>query len=278
MKVLGMAGGVLLTLLAVALVGLRIRPRPFARYEPRSGEVKTVPLQEGLPAPVARFYRMLYGDAVPVVESAVITGRGPLRIRGISFPGRFRFVHLAGEGYRHYIQATFFGLPVLTVNERYLSGTSFFETPFGVIDNTPKVNQGANLGLWGETIWYPAALMTESGVRWEPVDTTTAVLVVPFAGGGPGPFGEQDQRFIARFDPVTGLLRFLESMRYKGEQAEDKTLWINEALSWSEVDGHRLPLVGAVTWFDEGTPWAVFTVEDIVLNVDVSEAIRAAGP
>jgi hypothetical protein len=279
MKVLGIVIGVLVGLVLLVVVGLRVKPRPFAPYAARGdGAPATAPLPDGLPAPVDRFYRSLYGDTVPVVTSAVITGRGPLRIMGITFPGRFRFIHQAGMGYRHYIEVTVFGLPLLTVNERYLDGESLFETPGGVIDNDPQVNQGANLGLWGEMIWYPAAWLTAPGVRWEPVDEVTAVLVVPFAGGGPGPFGETDQRFIARFDPDTGLLRYLESMRYKGEQAETKMLWINEARAWDEVGEWLIPTVGAVTWFDEGTPWAVFTVEELVVNVDVSEAIRAEGP
>jgi hypothetical protein len=59
-------------------------------------------------------------------------------------------------------------------------------------------------------------------VRWEPLDEQTAVLIVLL--------GEQEQRFVARFDPETGILHFLESMRYKGKDSERKTLWINEAL------------------------------------------------
>jgi hypothetical protein len=33
-----------------------------------------MPLPDGLPAPVERFYRQVYGDDVPRIESAVITG------------------------------------------------------------------------------------------------------------------------------------------------------------------------------------------------------------
>ena len=42
-------------------------------------------------------------------------------------------------------------------------------------------------------------------------------------------------------------------------------------------NGTTLPAIGAVTWFDDGTPWAVFTVEDLVYNVDVREYVRAKG-
>jgi hypothetical protein len=67
-------------------------------------------------------------------------------------------------------------------------------------------------------------------------------------------------------------------LRYKGTDSEDKTLWINEALEWSTLDGNPRPTVSAATWFDEGTPWAVFTVEGVRLNVEVGEYIQAKGP
>jgi hypothetical protein len=73
------------------------------------------------------------------------------------------------------------------------------------------------------------------------------------------------------------MLHFLESMRYKGTDSDGKTLWINEALEWDTIDGHTIPAVGAVTWFDEGTPWAVFTVEDVRYNVDVEDTIQQKG-
>jgi hypothetical protein len=37
-------------------------------------------------------------------------------------------------------------------------------------------------------------------------------------------------------------------------------------------------MVSAATWFDEGTPWAVFSIEDIRTNVDVEQYIEAKGP
>ncbi|MGI6317997.1 MAG: hypothetical protein ACOX1J_04595 [Dethiobacteria bacterium] len=45
-----------------------------------------------MPPPVERFYSRIYGDDVPVITSAVITGRVNMRpVGGITFPGRFRF-------------------------------------------------------------------------------------------------------------------------------------------------------------------------------------------
>jgi hypothetical protein len=260
---------VLVILVIVGWMGLKIKPKSFPPYPARTLELEAVPLPDDLPSPVKRFYRAIYGDQVPLIESAVISGRARMRLFGITLSGRFRFTHVAGQDYRHYIEATLFGLPLIKVNEHYLDGKSRLELPFGVIENEPKVDQAANLGLWAESVWLPAIFITDPRVRWEPVNDATALLRVPF--------GEIEETFVVRFDPQSDMLRMLEAMRYKEANDEAKTLWVNEALEWQDINGNTTPAVGAVTWFDEGRPWAVFTVEAVIYNADVSEYVRATG-
>jgi hypothetical protein len=269
---------IMLFLVTIGWLGLKVKPKPFPAYPQRTPTLNTVELPTDLPSPVARHYKIIIGDQVPVIKSGVISGRGTLRVFGLRFPSRFRFIHTAGQGYRHYIEATIFGYPVMKVNEWYLDGKACMELPVGVIENEPKIDMAANLALWGESIWFPSILVTDPRVRWEAVDDTTARLFVPFESAQGSSSSEEEDTFTVTFDPQTGLIRTLEAMRYREATDEAKIPWRNEPLGWQTLNGVRIPSPASVTWLDEGTPWSVWTVEDVVYNVDVSEYIRAKGP
>jgi hypothetical protein len=261
--------GGMAALAGIGWLGLRIEPQPFPDAGLEAGPVETLPLPVGLPAPVERFYQVLYGDEVPVIATAVVSGRGWMRVNGITFAARFRFSHVAGHGYRHYIEVTGFGRRLLAVNEWFLDGSARLELPFGVMQG-PKVDQGANLALWAEAGWFPAIWLTDHRVRWEPVGADSARLLVPF--------GDGSEELTVTFDRATGLLQRMESMRFKGEEAATRTGWSNEALDWAELDGLTVPMTTTVTWEDESTPWARLRTEALLLNADLDRYVTARGP
>jgi hypothetical protein len=44
------------------------------------------------------------------------------------------------------------------------------------------------------------------------------------------------------------------------------------------IEGTKLSAIGSATWLDQGKPWAVFTLEEVKYNVDVSKYILQKGP
>jgi hypothetical protein len=271
MKITLIVVSILAILILLGWLGLQIKAVPFQPYPEQPPEPEFIPLPDGLPASVERFYKTVYGDEIPVIKTAVITGRAVLSPFGVKMPSRFIFVHNAGKDYRHYIESTWFGLPIMKVNEGYVDQKSFFESPMGNIYNDASTNQAANLAIWAEAEWFPSIWLTDERVRWEPVDENTALLFVPFE--------DREENFVVRFDPETGLLDMMEAMRYRdaGPQAE-KILWIARALPGKYIEDTTLSAIGSATWLDQGKPWAEFTLEDVKYNVDVSEYIRQRGP
>jgi hypothetical protein len=271
MKILTIIAATLAILILLGWLGLQIKPKPFAPYPEKTPELKTMPLPAGLPAPVERFYKTIYGDEIPVIETAVLKGRASISPFGVRLPARFVFVHNAGRDYRHYFEATWFGIPLLKVDEGYIDGESFFESPMGSYYDDPNTNQGANLAVWAEAGFFPSIWLTDERVRWESVDDYTALLYVPFE--------DQEENFVVRFNPETGLIDTMEAMRFRDPgESKKKILWITRNEPEPKIAGTKLSATGSATWLDQGKPWAVFTLEEVDYNVNVSEYIRQKGP
>jgi hypothetical protein len=58
------------------------------------------------------------------------------------------------------------------------------------------------------------------------------------------------------------LANIFEAIRHllKEQADENKTLWISEVREEEVQDDRLIPSVGALTWFGDKGPWAVFTV------------------
>jgi hypothetical protein len=268
MKILYMILIIMAGVIFIGWLGLKINPAPFPRYEAQAPAFKTIPLPTNLPAPVERYYRAVYGEDIPVIQSAVFQGRATIRpFMNIPLPARFVFVHNAGRDYRHYIEATWFGLPLLKVNEGYVDGASFFESPMGNIYDDAATNQAANLAVWAEAGWFPSIWLTDERVRWEAVDDRTALLFVPFE--------DRLENFVVRFNPETGMIDNMQAMRYRdsGDQAK-KILWITTTDAGPNIEGTNLSSVGSAIWLDQGKPWATFTLEEAHYNAVVSDSIH----
>jgi hypothetical protein len=122
----------------------------------------------------------------------------------------------------------------------------------------------------------PSIWVTDSRARWEAIDENSATLIVPFTEETGASIVEEEY-FTVSFDPETGLLQSMQSMRFKGENSSEKTLWINEIVDWQTLGDFTQPVLSAVTWQGEDSPWARFTTLEIVYNADVSSYVQQSG-
>lgn len=261
---------VLVLLLAGGWLGLQVKASSFPAVESGAAP-RLIPIPAGLPAPVERFARTIYGESLPEVQSAMVLGRAQLAPTGMPMPTRFRFYYdAARSSHYHDIQVAWFNLTFMRIHERNLEGHVKLDLSIiGKVDDAPKTNHAGIQGYWSEALaWVPAIALTDPRVRWEAVDDTTARLFLP---------GLDDvEALTVRFDPATGLLSEVETLRYQSEENPDRWRWFNRILAWDTVNGQRVPVRSQTQW-REDAPWATWEVEQVVLNVDVAARLAQFG-
>ena len=114
----------------------------------------------------------------------------------------------------------------------------------------------------------PSIVLTDTRLRWEAVDATTARLHLPGL--------DDEEAFTVRFDANTGLMTEIETLRYQDESRPERWRWFNRILEWGVVDGLRVPVRSQTQWNND-TPWATWEVEQVALNADVSARLAQFG-
>ena len=247
--------------------GLHTMPLPFEEF-PATTRLEYAPIPNGLPEPVERYLRVAAGDVLPVTRTAVLGGRMSMRIKGPALPGRWRFSHVVGTGYRHYMEVGAFGRRFTTGQEWYLDGHARLDLPMGLVENEPKVDRAANLSMWGEYLWLPSALV-DARARWEPIDVVSARLVVPQADG--------PDTLVAWFDPQTSLVERFEAMRWRDVGDPEPLRWVTRIHAWTRIGGIGVPAVTSVQWGDQSQPWLRLSLDDVVWNAEIYDYLRGSG-
>jgi hypothetical protein len=261
---------VALVLLGFGWLGFRVPSTAFAAL-PDVPIAETMPIPTDLPLPVQRFARAVYGERLPVIHSAIVTGHGSLAPFGMDMAARFRFYYDVEHGHYHEIDTTWYTLPIMHVHERFLDGVSILDIPMiGHIENYESTNHAGNQGFWAEMLaWLPAAVIADSRVRWETLDTHTVKLYLPDA--------DMLEALTLKFDTETGLISELATQRYRdqGENAV-RLFWQNHALAWGMLNGVQT-MVRSNTQWETDAPWATWEIEQVVVNADVSARLNHFG-
>lgn len=258
----------LLLILTIGWIGTRFSIQAFELPDRQSQDLGTIDPPADLPAPVARFVEVAFGDQIPIVESAILVGTADLRVNGITLPVREKMYYDAGHAYYHYFQIGWFGQPIYTAHERFVNGKSTLRLPGIYTNDDPQINAAANQGLWAEAVWLPSVYFTDDRLEWQAVDDDTARLVLPNAA--------EEEAFTIRFDPDTGLISTIETMRFQNVGDTQRLHWKNTIKRWERINGVMIPVEAETQW-DDNDPWAVWHIDDILYNVDVSARLAEFG-
>lgn len=105
----------------------------------------------------------------------------------------------------------------------------------------PELDQGALHRYLAEAVWLPTALLPDQGVRWTPIDDTSALAGLRHHGV------EVSLEF--RFNQVGEITRVFTPERYREvEGAYQPTPWEGTFGRYEVREGLLIPIEGEVAW------------------------------
>jgi hypothetical protein len=253
-----LAALLLVLAVAVLLAGARWRSataRLVARLQAASGDgapaVYSSSELDGLPAPVARYLRTVLKDGQPIPRRARIEQHGTFAVKATP------------DGWRPFTAVQQFaarpagfvwdarirmapGLDFL-VRDAFVDGRgSMYGTILGLVPvvnvhDTPDIADGALVRFLAEAVWLPTALLPSQGVRWTPIDATSARATLTSGGTTVS----LDFHFGA-----DGLVERIYAPARGRDVAGTSvpTPWEGRWLAYAERGGVLVPVRGEVAW------------------------------
>lgn len=219
-------------------------PRAAASAQPRFSPDLLV----GLPAPVIRYFNVALTPGQRLVRRAEIRHRGDFAMRPgtwTPFTSTEHFV-VHPPGFVWDASMRMGGLVPLRVRDSYLAGEGALRAavlglvPVADQHGTPEVATGELLRYLAEAAWFPTALLPGGGVRWEPMDDSTARAVLDDGGVRVS----LDVRFGAG-----GEIAQISAERPRTVgRATVPTPWVGRFSDYERIEGMRVPMTGEVGW------------------------------
>ncbi|HYD51682.1 MAG TPA: DUF6544 family protein [Gemmatimonadaceae bacterium] len=203
----------------------------------------------GLPAPVVRYFARVLTPGQRIYRRARIDQTGQMardRARWMSFTAT-HVLHAGPPGFVWDARLDMIPLVGVRVRDGYHAGRgAMLVRAAGVVpivdqNGTLEMAQASLLRWLAEAPWMPTALLPCAGVRWAPVDDSTAVASIADAG--------VEVRMTVHFAP-TGEIARITAMRHRDVGGGRLALTPFEARSWdyARVDGMLVPRAGEAGW------------------------------
>ncbi|RKF18893.1 hypothetical protein DBZ36_09890 [Alginatibacterium sediminis] len=206
-----------------------------------------------LPIPVTRYFKHVLGDTQHLIKTATFKQTGQLRTSTASqsWPA-FTASQIVMPLSKSFLWNAKVKMPLAShvrVLDSYISGAGSGRVSllscFVVASdaNVTELNSGALHRYLAEAVWYPTALLPQSGVQWSAIDENSALATLTHNGTSVS----LEFRFNESGE-ITGIYSDGRFGRFGGKYK--KVAWQGRFDSYQEVEGMQVPQYGEVGWYD----------------------------
>lgn len=209
-----------------------------------------------LPPPVARYLRLVLTDGQKFITSARMRQSGVLRTSTrTEVWSSFTATQLVVPPAPGFVWNARVQTPLAThvrVLDSYVGGVGagrvslMSALALASEAGAPELDAGALHRYLAEAVWYPTALLPESGVVWSPVNEHAAIATLTDSGTTVS----LEFRFNAAGE-VSGIYSPGRFGRFDG--AYRQVPWEGHFRNYQSNAGMRVPQYGEVGWYDQGT-------------------------
>ncbi len=225
-----------------------------------AGPVKFSSFSE-LPPPVVRYFRHVLTDGQQMIRAAKMSQTGELRTSTTSNSWHsFTASQVVVPAAPGFIWNAKVVMPLAThvrVLDSYSNGNGSGRVSLlsalavASESDTPELNSGALHRYLAEAVWYPTALLPQSGVHWTPINDLAALATLKDRGTTVS----LEFRFNETGE-VTGIYSPGRFGRFDGGYKQ--VPWEGHFFKYEMHSGIRIPTYGDVGWYDTGAWQAVW--------------------
>lgn len=224
-------------------------------FRPVNGTVEFDSFSE-LPPPVARYFRHVLTDGQKLIRTTKMHQSGVLRTsttteRWFSFTAS-QLVVPPATGFVWNAKVGMLLATHVRVLDSYSAGMASGRVSllsafaFASEAGTPELNSGALHRYLAEAVWYPTALLPQSGVMWSPINDHSAMATLTDRG--------TIVSLEFRFNEVGEVTGIYSPGRFGSFNDGYKQVpWEGHFRDYQLREGMRIPLYGEVGWYDDGT-------------------------